>query len=165
MIWYPKPHPLKTTVTRTTYGSHGSPNEEPLEANDCEEFPLLGDPESSAEVDRASVEEMAPICTSVRPSLEFRTRIRDIPSYQRFILGYLLLAIVVFSLIVCVNTHSAWGIFAPLVVAVVLFGALLYRNYREGRMHFADSLLAWLDGCCADQPVQSTWLTREQAYE
>ena len=149
---------------RTTYGSHSSPNEDALEANDCEEFPLIGDSEGSAEVDRASVEEMASICTLVRPNFQFRDRIRDIPNYQLCFVGYLLLALVVFSVCICVNTQSAWGIFAPVVVAVVLFGALLYRNHREGRVHFADSLLAWFDSCCADEPVQSTWLSDVPRY-
>lgn len=87
-------------------------------------------------MDRASEEELASVCTFVRPNFEFRTRIRDIPNYQLFFIGYLLLALVVFSVCICLNTQSAWGIFAPFVVAAVLFGALLYRNYREGRMHF-----------------------------
>ena len=147
---------------RTTYGSHSSPNEDALEANDCEQIPLSADPESSVEeVDRGSVEEMASICTLVRPNFEFRARMRDIPLSQLLFIGYLLLALVVFSVCICVNMQSAWGIFAPIAVSVVLFGAFLYRNHREGRMHFADSVLAWLDSCCADQPVQSTWLTRE----
>ena len=113
-------------------------------------------------MDRASEEELASVCTLVRPNFEFRTRIRDIPNYQLVFIGYLLLALVVFSVCICLNTQSAWGIFAPFVVAAVLFGALLYRNHREGRMHFADSLLAWLGSCCAEQPVQSTLLTHEQ---
>ena len=162
VIWYPKPQPKMTTITRTIYGSHRSPNEDALEANDCEQLLLTSDPEDSVEVDRASVEEMASVCTLVTPNFQFRSRIRDIPKYQLCFVGYLLLALVVFSVSICVNTQSAWGIFAPPVVAVVLLGALLYRNYREGRMHFADSLLAWLDSCCADQPVQSTWLTHEE---
>ena len=150
-------------MIRTPYGSHSSPDEDALEANDCEQVPLTGgDPEGSIEVDRASVEEMASVCTVIRPTLEFRARIRDIPTYQLCFVGYILLVLVVFSVCICINTESAWGIFAPIVVAVVLFGALLYRNHREGRMHFADSLLAWLDSCCGDQPVQSTWVAHEQ---
>ena len=162
VIWYPKPQPKRTTIIGTTYGSLGSPDEDALEANDCEQLPLTSDPEDSVEVDRASEEELASVCTLVRPNFEFRTRIRDIPNYQLVFIGYLLLALVVFSVCICLNTQSAWGIFAPFVVAAVLFGALLYRNHREGQMHFADSLLAWLGSCCADQPVQSTWLTHEQ---
>ena len=142
VIWYPKPQSKRTPVKRTTYGSHSSLSEDALEANDCKEVPLTGDSEGSAEVDRASVEEMASICTLVRPNFQFRARIRDTPNYQLCFLGYLLFTLVVFSVCVCVNTQSAWGIFAPVVVAVVLFGALLYRNHREGRVHFADSLLA-----------------------
>lgn len=147
---------------RTTYGSHSSPDEDALEANDCEQLPLTADQESSVEeVDRGSVEEMASVCTFVRPNFEFRARLRDIPFSQRLFMVYLMLVLVVFSACICVNTEAAWGIFAPVAVAVVLFGAFLYRNHREGRMHFADSVLAWLDSCCADQPVQSTWLTRD----
>ena len=146
----------------TTYGSHGSPNEDALEAEDCEHLLLTGDPESSVEeVDRGSVEEMASVCTEVRPNFEFRARLRDIPLYQRLFIAYLLLALAVFSVCICANTHSAWAVFAPVSVVVVLFGALFYRNHREGQMHFADPLLAWLDSCCGDQPVQSTWLARD----
>ena len=148
---------------RTTYGSQGSLNEDALEANDCDQIPLMGgDTQDSVEVDRASEEELASVCTVVRPNFNFRVRIHEIPTCQLFLAGYLLLVLVVFSVCICVNTQAAWGIFAPIVVVVVLFGALLYRNYREGRFHFADSLLAWLDSCCADQPVQSTWVPREQ---
>ena len=150
-------------TSRTTYGSQGSLNEDALEANDCDQIPLMGgDTQDSVEVDRASEEELASVCTVVRPNFNFRVRIHEIPTYQLFLAGYLLLVLVVFSVCICVNTKAAWGIFAPIVVVVVLFGALLYRNYREGRFHFADSLLAWLDSCCADQPVQSTWVPREQ---
>ncbi|KAL9981366.1 hypothetical protein ACROYT_G010060 [Oculina patagonica] len=166
VIWYPKQQPKKTTIMRTTYGSHGSPNEDALEAEDCEHLPLTGDPESSVEeVDRGSVEEMASVCTLVRPNFEFRARLRDIPLYQLLFIAYLLVVLVVFSVCICVNTQSAWGMFAPITVAAVLFGAVLYRNYREGRMHFADPVLAWLDSCCGDQPVQSTWLTRDTRDE
>ena len=150
-------------TSRTTYGSQGSLNEDALEANDCDQIPLIGgDTQDSIEVDRASEEELASVCTVVRPNFNFRVRMHEIPTYQLFLAGYVLLVLVVFSVCICVNTHAAWGIFAPIVVVVVLFGALLYRNYREGRFHFADSLLAWLDSCCADQPVQSTWVPREQ---
>ena len=150
-------------TSRTTYGSQGSLNEDALEANDCDQIPLIGgDTQDSIEVDRASEEELASVCTVVRPNFNFRVRIHEIPTYQLFLAGYLLLVLVVFSVCICVNMQAAWGIFAPIVVVFVLFGALLYRNYREGRFHFADSLLAWLDSCCADQPVQSTWVPREQ---
>lgn len=143
VIWYPKQQPKKTTVTTTTYGSIG----------------LTGDPESSIEeVDRGSEEEMASVCTLVRPDFEFRARLRDIPLYQLLFVAYLLLAVAVFSVFVCVNTQSAWGMVAPISVAVVLFGAFLYRNYRERRMHFADPIITWLKSCCEDQTVQSTWL-------
>ena len=162
VIWYPKQQPKKTTITRSTYGSHDSPNEDVLEAEDCEPLPLTGDPESSIEeVDRGSEEEMASVCTLVRPNFEFRARLRDIPRYQLILIAYQLLAIAAFSVSICVNTQSAWGIFAPISVAVVLFGAFLYRNYREGRMHFADPIMAWLKSCCKDQPVQFTWLTED----
>lgn len=162
VIWYPKQQPKKTTITRTTYGSHGIANEDALEAEDCEPLPLTGDPESSIEeVDRGSEEEMASVCTLVRPNFEFRARLRDIPRYQLILIAYQLLAVAAFSVFICVITQSAWGIFAPILVAVVLFGAFLHRNYREGRMHFADPIMAWLDSCCKDQPVQSTWLTRD----
>ena len=150
-------------TSRTTYGSQGSLNEDALEANDCDQILLIGgDTQNSVEVDRTSERELASVCTVVRPNFNFRVRIHEIPTYQLFLAGYLLLVLVVFSVCICVNTQAAWGIFAPIVVVVVLFGALLYRNYREGRFHFADSLLAWLDSCCADQPVQSTWVPREQ---
>ena len=150
-------------TSRTTYGSQSSLNEDALEANDCDQIPLIGgDTQDSIEVDRASEEELASVCTVFRPNFNFRFRIHEIPTYQLFLAGNLLLALLVFSVCICVNTKSAWGIFAPIVVVVVLFGALLYRNYREGRFHFADSLLAWLESCCADQPVQSTWVPREQ---
>lgn len=146
---------------RTTYGSHSSPDEDALEANDCEHLPLTADQESSVEeVDRGSVEEMASVCTFVRPNFEFRARLRDIPFSQRLFMVYLMLVLVVFSVCICVNTEAAWGIFAPIAVAVVLFGAFLYRNHREGRMHFASGL-HFASSCCADQPVQSTWLTRD----
>ena len=147
VIWYPKPQPKKAAMTRTPYGSHSSPDEDTLEANDCEQIlPSGGDSEDSEEVDRASVEDMA-------SNLKFRSRIRDIPTYQLCFVGYMLLALVAFGVGICVNTESSWGIFAPIVVAVVLFGALLYRNHREGCMRFAYSPL----------PVQSTWATHEQA--
>ena len=149
VIWYPKPQPKKAAMTRTPYGRHSSFDEDALEANDCEQIlPSGGDLEGSVEVDRASVEEMA-------SNLKFCSRIRDIPTYQRCFVSYILLVLVAFGVCICVNTESSWGIFAPIVVAVVLFGALLYRNHREGRMHFAHSLL----------PVQSTWETHEQADE
>lgn len=166
VIWYPKPQPRKAAMTsRTTYGSQSFMNEDALEANDCDQIPLVGgDTQDSIEVDRASEEELASVYTVVRPNFNFRVRIREIPTYQLFLAGYLLLALVVFSVCICVNTQSAWGIFAPIVVAVVLFGALLYRNYRERRFHFADSVVAWLDSCCADQPVESTWVPREQPH-
>lgn len=150
---------------RTTYGSRSSLNEDALQANDCDESPLIGDSEGSTEVDRASVEEMASICRLVRPNFQFRDRIRDIPNCQLCFVCYLLVALVVFSVCFCVNTHYVWGIFAPVVVAVVLFGALLYRKHREGRVHFADSLLACFDNCCADEPVQSTWLSDVPRYD
>ena len=160
VIWYPKQQPKKTPITRTTYGSHDGSNEDALEAEDCEHPPLTGDPESSIEeVDRGSVEEMASVCTLVRPNFEFRARLREIPLYQLFFIVYQLLALAVFSVFICVNTQSAWGMFAPIAVAVVLFGAFLYRNYREGRMHFADAIMDWVNSCCGDQPVQFTWLT------
>ena len=150
-------------MSRPTYGSLRSLNEDALEANDCDQIPLMsGDTQDSIEVDRASEEELASVCTVVSPNFNFRVRIHEIPTYQLFLAGYLLLALLVFSVCICVNMNSAWGIFAPIVVVVVLFGALLYRNYREGHFHFADSLLAWLESCCADQPVQSTWVPREQ---
>ena len=159
VIWYPKQQPKKTTVTPTRYGSNGGLNEDALEAEDCEQLQLTGDPESSIEeVDRGSEEEMASVCTLVRPDFEFRARLRDIPLYQLLFVAYLLLAVAVFSVFVCVNTQSAWGMVAPISVAVVLFGAFLYRNYRERRMHFADPIMTWLNSCCEDQPVQSTWL-------
>ena len=127
----------------TTYGSFRSPNEDALEANDCEQVPLMADEESSVEdVDRGSVEEMASICTFVVPNFEFRARLHDIPFYQRGFIFLLMLALVVFSVCICVNTESALGIFAPISVAVVLFGAFLYRNYREGRLQFANSVLS-----------------------
>ncbi|XP_068750237.1 uncharacterized protein [Montipora capricornis] len=87
VIWYPKPQPKKTTIIHTAYGSTGSSNEEALEANDCEEFLLAGDLEGSVEVDRASLEEMASICTYVTPTFELRARLRDIPIYQLFFAG------------------------------------------------------------------------------
>ena len=150
-------------TSRTTYGSQSSLNEDALEANDCDQIPLIGgDTQNSIEVDRTSERELASVCTVVSPNFNFRVRLHEIPTYQRCLAGYLLLVLVVFSVCICVNTKAAWGIFAPIVVVVVLFGALLYRNYREGRFHFADSLLAWLESCCADQPVQSTWVPREQ---
>lgn len=162
VIWYPKQQPKKATITRTTYGSHGIANEDALEAEDCQPLLLTGDPESSIEeVDRGSEEEMASVCTAVRPNFEFRARLRDIPRYQLILISYQLLAVAAFSVSICVDTQSAWGIFAPILVAVVLFGAFLHRNYREGRTHFADPIIAWLDSCCKDQPVQSTWLTRD----
>lgn len=164
VIWYPKQQPKKATVASTTYGSHSNPNEDALEAEDCEHLPMTADPESSVEeVDRGSEEEMASVCTSDRPNFEFRDRLRDIPRYKLLFMAYLFLALVVFSVCICVTTQSppAWGMFAPITVAVVLFGALLHRNCREGRMHYTDSVLAWLESCCGDQPVQSTWLTRD----
>ena len=117
---------------RTTNGSHGGLNEDALEAEDCERVPLPGDPESPIEkVDRGSVDEMVSVCTSVRPNFEFRARLRDIPLYQLIFIAYQLLAVAVFSVCICVNMQSAWGMLAPIAVAVVLFGAFLYRNYRE----------------------------------
>ena len=158
VIWYPKQQPKKTT--RTTYGSHCDLNEDALEAEDCDHQPLTGDTESSVEeVDRGSEEEKASVCTLVRPNFEFRARLRDIPRYQLVFIACMILALVAFTVCICVNTQSAWGIFAPIAVAVVLFGAFLYRNFREGRMHCADSIMAWLKSCCEDQPVQSTLLT------
>lgn len=166
VIWYPKLQPKKSAVMRTTYGSDRSPDEDALEANSCEQVPLMADEQSSVEeVDRGSVEEMASVCTFVRPNFAFRARLRDIPSSRQVIVVFLMLVLVVFSVCICVNTKGALGIFAPVSVAVVLFGAFLYRNYREGRLQFADSALAWLDSCCADQPVQSTWLTRDTLAE
>ena len=127
----------------TTYGSFRSPDEDALEANDCEQVPLMADEESSVEdVDRGSAEEMASICTFVVPNFEFRARLRDIPFYQRGFVFLLMLALVVFSVCIFVNTESALGIFAPISVAVFLFGAFLYRNYREGRLQFANSVLS-----------------------
>jgi len=161
VIWYPKQKPKKTTIMPTTYGSHGCLNEDALEAEDCDNLPLTGDPESSIEeVDGGSEEEMASVCTLVRPNFEFRARLRDIPPCKLFCIAYQLLALAVFAVCVCVVTQHAWGIFAPIAVAVVLFGAFLYRNYREGRMHFVDPIVTWLNSCCEDRPVQSTWLTR-----
>ena len=151
VIWYYKPQPKNTTVVHSTYGSNGALNEESLEADDCDESPLTGDPEESVGVDRAPVEE--------NETTDFIARIRDIPRYQRFFAGYLCLAVGVFSVCVCLNTPSHWGIFAPPLVFFVLVCALLYRNHREGCMHFADSLLTichrlrcrsrrWLPHCC-----------------
>ena len=143
-----------------TYGSDGSPHEDALDAEDCEPLPLSGDPESSIEeVDRGSEEEMASVCTLVKPKFEFRARLRDIPPCQLFFIAYLILGLVAFSVFICVDTQSAWGMLAPISVAVVLFGAFLYRNYREGRMHFADPIIAWLNRCCKVQPVPFTWPT------
>ena len=141
VIWYFKPQPKNTTMMHSTYGSNGALNEEPLEADDCDESPLIADPEESVEVDRTSVEEMASVCTHVMQTTNFRARIRDIPGYQLFFAMYLCLAVAVFSVCVCLNTPSHWGIFAPPLIFLVLLCALLYRNHREGRMHFADSLL------------------------
>ncbi|XP_066018233.1 uncharacterized protein [Pocillopora verrucosa] len=76
------------------------------------------------------------------PNFEFCARLRDIPFYQLGFIFLLMLALVVFSLCICVNTESALGIFAPISVAGVLFGAFLYRNYRESRLQFANSVLA-----------------------
>lgn len=147
---------------RRTYGSLGDLNEDALEAEDCDNLPLTDDPEGSIEeVDRGSVEEMASVCTLVRPNFEFRARLRDIPRCQLLCIAYQLLALAVFSVCVCVTTQHAWGMFAPIAVAVVLFGAFLYRNYREGRMHFADPLMACLNSCCEDQPGHFTWVTRD----
>ena len=124
VIWYPKQQPKKTTVMLTTYGSHDGSNEDALEAEDGEHLPLTGDPESLIEeVDRGSVEEMASICTLVRPNFEFRARLRKIPRCQLLFIVYQLLALAVFSVCICVNTQSAWGMFAPVAVAVVLFVA------------------------------------------
>ena len=148
----------------TTYGRHRSPDEDAftMEANDCEQVPPMADEGSSVEeVNRESAEEMTSVCTFVGPNFEFCARLRDIPFYQRGFIFLLMLALVIFSVCICVNTESALGIFAPISVAVVLFGAFLYRNYREGRLQFANSVLAWLDRCCADKPVQYTWLTRD----
>ena len=146
----------------TTYGSHGRPNEDALEAEDCDNVPLIADSESSIEeVDRGSEEEMSSVCTLVIPNFENRARLRDIPTCQLFCIGYQLLALAVFGVCVCVNTQHAWGIFAPITVAVVLFVAFLYRNYREGRMHCAEPVVASLKSCWEDQPVQSTWLTSD----
>ena len=144
---------------RPTYGSHGDLNEDALEAEDCDHLPLTGDPESSIEeVDRGSEEEMPSVCTSVKPNFEFRARLRDIPRYQLFFIAFQLLVVAVFSVSICVDTQSAWGMFAPISVAVVLFCGFFYRNYREGRMHLVDHIMTWLNSCCEDQPVQSTWL-------
>ena len=118
-----------------TYGSIGASNEEPLEADDCDESPLSGDPEGSVEVDRTSVEEMASVCTHVIQTTNFSARIRDIPRYQLWFAVYLCLAVAAFSVCVCLNTSSNWGIFAPPLIFFILLCALLYRNYREGRMH------------------------------
>ena len=160
VIWYPKQQPKKTAIMPATYGSDGSPNEDTLDAEDCEPLPLSGDPESSIEeVDRGSEEEMSSVCTLVKPNFEFRARLRDIPRYQLFFIALLLLGLAAFSVFICFNTQSSWGIFAPILVAVVLFGAFLYRNYREGRMHFADPIIACLNSCCEVQPVPFTWLT------
>ena len=137
-------------TSRTTYGSLCSLNEDALEANDCDQIPLMGgDTQDSIEVDRASEEELASVCTVVSPNFNFRVRIHEIPTYQLFLAGYLLLALLVFSVFICVNTKSAWGIFAPIVVVVVLFGALLYRNYREGR--FTSLIRYWLGSTAAAQ--------------
>ena len=145
-----------------TYGSDGSPHEDALDAEDCEPLPLSGDPESSIEeVDRGSEEEMASVCTLVRPNFEFCARLRDIPRYLLLFIAYLLLGLVAFSVCICVDLQSAWGMLAPISVAVVLFVAFLYRNYCEGRMHFADPIIAWLNSCCQVQPVPFTWLTPE----
>ncbi|XP_066018893.1 uncharacterized protein [Pocillopora verrucosa] len=164
VIWYPKLQQKTSVVMPTTYGRHRSPDEDAftVEANDCEQVPPMADEGSSVEeVNRESVEEMTSVCTLVGPNFEFRARLRDIPFYQRGFIFLLMLALVVFSVCICVNTESALGIFAPISVAVVLFGAFLYRNYREGRLQFANSVLAWLDRCCVDKPVQYTWLTRD----
>ncbi|PFX15997.1 hypothetical protein AWC38_SpisGene19759 [Stylophora pistillata] len=159
VIWYLKLQPK-------TYSNHRSPDEDALEVNDCEQVPLTADEESSVEeVDRGSVDEMASVCTFVGPNFESLARLRDIPSSYRVFLLFLLLAEVVFSVCICVNTKGALGIFAPVSVAVVLFGAFLYRNYREGRLQYVDSAMAWLNSCCTDQPVQSTWLTRDTIGE
>ena len=144
----------------STHGSHGSPNEDALETEDCEPLLLSGDPESSIEeVDRGSEEEMASVCTLVRPNFEFRARLRDIKRCQLLRIACLLLVLAAFSVFICVNMQSAWGMLAPISVTVVLFVALLYRNYREGRIHFADAIIAWLDSCFKVQPVPFTWLT------
>nr|XP_058942085.1 uncharacterized protein LOC131770396 [Pocillopora verrucosa] len=164
VIWYPKLQQKTSVVMPTTYGRHRSPDEDAftVEANDCEQVPPMADEGSSVEeVNRESVEEMTSVCTFVGPNFEFCARLRDIPFYQRGFIFLLMLALVVFSVCICVNTESALGIFAPISVAVVLFGAFLYRNYREGRLQFANSVLAWLDRCCVDKPVQYTWLTRD----
>ena len=164
VIWYPKLQPKTSAVMPTTYGRHRSPDEDAftMEANDCEQVPPMADEGSSVEeVNRESVEEMTSVCTFVGPNFEFCARLRDIPFYQRGFVFLLMLALVVFSVCIRVNTESALGIFAPISVAVVLFGAFLYRNYREGRLQFANSVLAWLDRCCANKPVQYTWLTRD----
>ena len=135
VIWYPKQQPKRTTIMPSTYGSHGSPNEDALEAEDCEPLLLSGDPESSIEeVDRGSEEEMASVSTLVRPNFEFRARFRYIPPCQLLCIAYLLLALAAFSVFICVNMQSAWGMLAPISVGVVLFVAFLYRNYREGRI-------------------------------
>ena len=135
VIWYLKPQPENTTMIHPTYSGNRALNEEPLEVNDCDECSLIGDPKGSVEANRASEEKMASICTQVIPTTDFSTRIRGIPSYQRLFAVYLCLAVAVFSVCVYLNTPSNWGIFAPPVVFVVLLCALLYRNYREGRMH------------------------------
>jgi len=135
VIWYLKPQLKNTTMIHPTYGGNRALNEEPLEVDDCDECSLIGDPEGSVEADRASEEKMASVCTQVIPTTDFSARIRGIPSYQRLFAVYLCLAVAVFSVCVCLNTPSNWGIFAPPVVFVVLLCALLYRNYREGRMH------------------------------
>ena len=143
-----------------TYGSDGSPHEDALDAEDCEPLLLSGGPESSIEeVDRGSEEEMASVSTLVRPNFEFRARLRDITPCQWFCIAYLLLALAAFSVCICLDLQSAWGMLAPISVAVVLFGAFLYRNYHEGRMHFADPIIAWLNSCCEVRPVPFTWLT------
>ena len=135
------------------YGSQGSPDEDALEANVCDQLPLVADPESSVEtVDRGSVEEMASVCTLVTPNFNSRARLHSIPTSRLVFVVYLLLALAAFGVLICVDLRSLWAIFAPVTVAVVLFAAFVYRNYREGRLGWADSLLARFDGCCeADQ--------------
>ena len=119
---------------------------------------------SIEEVDRGSEEEMASVCTLVRPIFEFRARLREIPPCQLLCVACLLLVLAAFSVCICVNMQSAWGMLAPISVAVVLFVAFLYRNYREGRLHFADSIIAWLNSCFKVQPVPYTWLTPEEDW-
>ncbi|XP_068750211.1 uncharacterized protein [Montipora capricornis] len=138
VIWYPKPQPKRTPINHTACGGTGRSNEEALEASDSDECLLVGDPEG------ASVEEMASVCTHVE-IFEFRARMRDIPSYQKFFAAYLCLAVLVFSVCVCVFIPSGWGIFAPCLMIVALISAFLYRNHREGRIHVAHCLLASFD--------------------